>query len=576
MHADCPTLNLPPPAADSAGRILIVDGLPAFRDLLADALGHDGYEVVCAACGTEAQRLVPQYRPSLILLDPALPDMDGFEWLRSLRSAPRTANIAVIILATHADRQHVIEAAKLKVNGYVLKAHLALADLRQRVRAALPAKRPSGEPASGAPAATEPAGGAPELAPRPASHTRQEVLERIRRELDLKAVPPVLQHVLSIANSNESSLNDMVEAVRQDQALTIRVLKLANSSLFGRGKPVQNLVGAMQRIGFTGVRNVVASILTVEHFSRTAHGGINAQRFWEHSLAVGLIAEIIAQSWNAADHEHLFLAGLLHDIGRAVLSTAYPEDYHAALTSARKRRVDVSVCEREMFGITHAELTREVLREWRTPDSVREAAWPHELAPERVAPAARRNAVTIGLADRLSHALLLGDSGNAMLLDYSAHLTVLGLGEDQVSPALEQAIERTSEITMFYLARSSEPACDPLQAELPRAVGRRLQVAVLSRMKQLDPVAIFCRQAGWLDENRPRLVVLRAADEAGVQAALGALAEVDARLEQPARVMLITDGASLKLPDAVAARAAQPPLALPLHYEQLIAALSSA
>ena len=93
----------------SKGKILAVDDTPANLEVLSDILSDAGYHVSTAIDGQRALRRVPSYQPDLILMDVMMPEIDGFETCRRLKSDPELAHIPVIFITANADVQSKVE-----------------------------------------------------------------------------------------------------------------------------------------------------------------------------------------------------------------------------------------------------------------------------------------------------------------------------------------------------------------------------------------------------------------------------------------------------------------------------------
>src|SRR5205085_2847187 len=103
--------------------ILVVDDTLIFRDPLAASLRHAGYETACAGNGEEALAAVAARRPDLILLDMAMPVMDGVSFLRALRGrGGRDAEIPVVVLSAAPDQRVAFEAGTLGAGEYFVKS----------------------------------------------------------------------------------------------------------------------------------------------------------------------------------------------------------------------------------------------------------------------------------------------------------------------------------------------------------------------------------------------------------------------------------------------------------------------
>lgn len=130
-------------------KILVVDDMAIFRDPLAASLRLAGYETVCAVDGKEALARVAEGRPDLVLLDLAMPVLDGLGFLRAFRANPANARVPVIVLTAAAERKTVLEAASLGAREYMLKSRFSMGDMLERV------KRRLEDPSAGAQSGTK-------------------------------------------------------------------------------------------------------------------------------------------------------------------------------------------------------------------------------------------------------------------------------------------------------------------------------------------------------------------------------------------------------------------------------------
>ena len=113
--------------------ILVVDDALICREPIAASLRLAGFKTLCAGNGQEALRILQNERPDLILLDIAMPVMDGITTLRKIRAIPQLANLPVIMLTAATDQRYMEQAAPLRPSEYMLKSHFSLPDLLTRV-----------------------------------------------------------------------------------------------------------------------------------------------------------------------------------------------------------------------------------------------------------------------------------------------------------------------------------------------------------------------------------------------------------------------------------------------------------
>lgn len=127
-------------------RIMIIDDAPIITQPIEAALKREGYETVTAANGQEALQEIANARPDLILLDLAMPVMDGITFLKQLRKNSSTRDIPVIMLTAIADKPRVIQAAQLGVRSYLLKSRFSLTEMLDQIAQHL--ERAGGQAAS--------------------------------------------------------------------------------------------------------------------------------------------------------------------------------------------------------------------------------------------------------------------------------------------------------------------------------------------------------------------------------------------------------------------------------------------
>jgi HD-like signal output (HDOD) protein len=139
---------------------------------------------------------------------------------------------------------------------------------------------------------------------------------------------------------------------------------------------------------------------------------IDMRSFWEHSIACGIAARIIAGYKNIQNTERLFVAGLLHDIGRLVLYSTIPIHARTALVNARSTHTLLHEAEHSLMGFDHTEIGECLLKKWRLPVSLENMVKYHHVPQESKDPL---EPAIIHLADIISNALETGSSGERLV-----------------------------------------------------------------------------------------------------------------------------------------------------------------
>lgn len=570
--------------------ILVVDDNAICREPMAATLRLNGYETVEAANGQEALQIARTREPHLILLDVTMPVMDGLSCVRELRKTPATARIPVIMLTASSERSVIVQAAQMGIAGYLLKTNFSTAELMTRVWALI------GKPE--ADAISQPAALDPTPKPQPVLATvsaqtrtptaevprrepvnrltRSKVLDRLNQEIELRSIKPVLEYVIALIRSSRSTIDEIASAIRQDQTLALQVLRVANSSFYQRGPRAKNMTEATQLIGLTAVRNAVIAIMAIEHFDLATESGLIPQRFWEHSLATGVLAEIIGETVSNKQTDHLFLAGLLHDIGRMVLSTIYPREYAAVIGRAEEQGLDLEPVELETFELSHADATQFLLSKWNMPGSIVEAASLHELPIGKLRDVRqnRQSVLVVALANRLAHALVAGNGGNARLLQYHDLTSELSLDRGDIEKITAVALQRMTDMEMFYATQSSKHFCNPLAVELAKRVTTLPRIAVIGPNAPVDPFSLFFKQLGWLETEQPAVAVIAAHSQLDFTRYLPTLQKLDSTSQRRVAVIAATYDGSLHVPSEWSHGRQLEAISLPCGYSRLVDAVS--
>ncbi len=502
--------------------ILVVDDMAIFREPIEAVLRANGYRVLTASNGVEALAAVSGHHPDLMLLDLSMPQMDGMTVLRTLRQNDARRNIKIIIMSADADRARISDAIRLGIAGYIIKSHFSLKSLMERVEKALMPSDPTAKHAgahSANPDGVLATGRAPEAAPsapNAIAHTvpeirksitahkprmtRTEVMQRVNADNELKGLSPTISQVLNLTASDRCSMEEVAKAVSQDQAIALKLLKLANSPIYSRGDRVDTVHKAVLRIGVASIREAVLNIGVVERFESVAfEHHLNTQLFWEHSIACGLIATELARELEHKEPDSAFTAGLLHDLGRIIFAERLGEDYTAVLDAARDAQVPVEVAESRLLMVNHADVMGKLLLAWRFPKELVNPVVFHHTPPDdvrTVAPHQGLEVLRLGLADRVAHALMLGSSGNDVIYPTETHSRLLGVQAATIKRIEETARQKTDD-TKFALLTSSNGATWQRPTERYRSeLGVPFRPLFISTTPEIDAYRMFCAELG--------------------------------------------------------------------------------
>ncbi|RZO54597.1 MAG: HDOD domain-containing protein [Sandaracinaceae bacterium] len=203
----------------------------------------------------------------------------------------------------------------------------------------------------------------------------QSVAAAAAQAVGLKVFPAVAQHVMRLLEDPNITIGDLRGPIEQDASLASRLLRVANSVAYSRGRPVNSIDEAVLRLGFDQVRAIVAGISAFGMFP--ADGDV-AHQLRAHGAGVAAVIGVLGRTWRGGHVGDLFLSGLLHDLGK-LAALQVGEVAYADLPAKVLSSPDcVHRIERMRTGYDHAALGATVLAGWRFDrDVVKTIAWHH-------------------------------------------------------------------------------------------------------------------------------------------------------------------------------------------------------
>ncbi len=242
--------------------------------------------------------------------------------------------------------------------------------------------------------------------PRPAARAEQstEVLvDRLfARISEVSSIPDVALGIIRLANDPASEAEDLLQAIQQDAALALRIMRTVNSSFYGLPRQVADLKRAITLLGFKEIRNLVLSAYVADLFrARGGHGTYTRRGLWNHLVGVGAVARLIARACAQVPPQEAYLAGLLHDVGLILLDQYLHRPFCQVVDALRGDRPICEV-EREILGFDHAVLGEYVAARWQLPEPLTTAIRYHHEADRYDGPQAAIVHV-VALANTLSH-----------------------------------------------------------------------------------------------------------------------------------------------------------------------------
>jgi putative nucleotidyltransferase with HDIG domain len=249
---------------------------------------------------------------------------------------------------------------------------------------------------------------------------------------------PAAVQVLATVDDPRADAQKVAAAVELDPPFAAQILKLANSAYYGMSGRVGNAGFAVTVIGFSAVRSLAALHATgLESAQRPKPEG-----FWTHAAGAAAGCSSVADRYGLTKGD-AFAAGLLHDLGTALLHGFDPEGHQRLLDQHGADGAALAAAEAATYGLSHDAAAARVLEAWRFPDAFVQTVADHHRADAHEPPFV--TAVRVG--DLLAHLTESDDE------DARAQLVQAGIPVEQIDELIELTARRTADILVSLPGR---------------------------------------------------------------------------------------------------------------------------
>ena len=245
----------------------------------------------------------------------------------------------------------------------------------------------------------------------------------MKRDIDIRKIIgtidklPTLPYIVSTLNdlirNHHTSASDIHKIIMKDQALSSRILKLVNSAFYGFSERISSVSHAIVILGFNTVKNVSLTASVFDMFPKEQSEGLlfDRQAFWLHSLACAGTARLIATKVKLPSAEDIFVAGLVHDIGKLVLDQFVHEKFIDIVKLVNDKNILIRDAEDEILdGVNHSQIGAWLATRWKLPTGLVQMIGLHhrpDLADQIIKPVS-----CVHVADILVRSLDIGSGGD--------------------------------------------------------------------------------------------------------------------------------------------------------------------
>jgi putative nucleotidyltransferase with HDIG domain len=199
------------------------------------------------------------------------------------------------------------------------------------------------------------------------------IREKVKTIIHLPALPAIAMEVVEMVDNPKTSASKLGKLISSDQALTAKVLKIANSPFYGFPRKISTVDFAIIVLGFDALKEIVISISLVSSLQRRSDTYFDAQAFWDHAMTTAVIGRRLARDLGYRVSGEVFVGGLLHDIGISILHRYFFEEFKRIVEITQETDLNFLEAEESVLGVTHAAVGGWLAERWNLPDHLTEA-----------------------------------------------------------------------------------------------------------------------------------------------------------------------------------------------------------
>ena len=201
-----------------------------------------------------------------------------------------------------------------------------------------------------------------------------DLLREIDRIETLPTLPAIAMKISAMLLDYDTPMCQLAQTIEKDQAIVPRILRLVNSAFFGVKSQISNIPEAIVLLGFNSVRNAVLTLSVVDMFDRgSALKDFSITEFWTHSVATAITSAYLAEQTHLCPPEDAFTAGLLHDIGKLLLTQYFQSQFEMIWMSSKKNSISFFEAEKRVSMTNHAEIGAYLSKGWKLPEGLIDA-----------------------------------------------------------------------------------------------------------------------------------------------------------------------------------------------------------
>lgn len=232
----------------------------------------------------------------------------------------------------------------------------------------------------------------------------------------LPAYPATILKVAALLKDDDYAVADVVDVIKYDQAIAANILKISNSAYFNARQKIKTIHDAVVYLGQQQLIRAVQTAGISKIYKKGGSGyASHSNDFWEHSVSVALMSQILSKKIQGRENPILYTAALLHDVGKIIMGEYVQAMFEKIMNLVKTERCSFLEAEEKVIGINHADLGGRIASHWHFPLEIRNAIAYHHR-PDYLEETDKTDAWLIYLSDQVC--LMMGIDGG---IDALAH-----------------------------------------------------------------------------------------------------------------------------------------------------------
>lgn len=241
-----------------------------------------------------------------------------------------------------------------------------------------------------------------------------QFIEEIKRviESSLPSSSAIVGKVITTIVTASSSAKDLAQIIELDPPLAANLLKVANSAYYGSTGNITSIQRAIVVLGFDTIKEIVTTAAVIESLNDVhVDDDIDRLGLWNHSIGTAKACQIIAKKTSLERPEVAYIVGLLHDIGKILLSISFPKEYSNTVNFAVSKNTRIILAERKILNTDHAMIGKVLCDIWAIPEKITTAILYHH-DPMEVQRGSQKLARIVELGDFMCRKAEIGNPGD--------------------------------------------------------------------------------------------------------------------------------------------------------------------